>query len=201
MKKIFTLMAVFALTLAANAQNATLGVTGEGTDWIVVSLENDFNCGAFGFKLDLPEGAKLAYDEDEEDYVYEKNTERLSGKKWTVDVKETATGYSINIFGSTVRGTSGDLIKFQLAAPTTGTATFKDINFTDVGEDGKGTTSVYMNNDKTTTVTVDLKADAIKSISAEQTKSGVIYNMAGQRVSKATKGIYVIDGKKVAVSK
>jgi hypothetical protein len=42
---------------------------------------------------------------------------------------------------------------------------------------------------------------AINGISAEQTKSGVIYNMAGQRVSKATKGIYVIDGKKVAVSK
>ena len=42
---------------------------------------------------------------------------------------------------------------------------------------------------------------AINGISADETKSGVIYNMAGQRVSKATKGIYVVDGKKVAVSK
>ena len=199
MKKIFTLMAAFALTLVANAQNATLGVGGEGTDWIVVSLENDFNCGAFGFKLDLPEGAKLAFDEDEEDYVYERNTERLSGKKWTVDVKETATGYSINIFGSTVKGTEGELIRFKLASPVTGTATFKDINFTDVGEDGKGTTSIYMNNDKTTTLPLELKADAINAISAEQTKSGVIYNVAGQRVSKAQKGIFIVDGKKVAI--
>ena len=199
MKKIFTLMAAFVLTLAANAQKADFTVTGDGTDWIVVSLENDFNCGAFGFKLDLPEGAKLAFDEEEEDYVYERNTERLSGKKWTVDVKETATGYSINIFGSTVKGNEGELIRFKLANPITGTATFKDINFTDVGEDGKGTTSVYMNNDKTTTLPLELKADAIKAISVEETKSGVIYNVAGQRVSKATKGIFIVDGKKVAV--
>ncbi len=199
MKKIFTLMAAFALTLAVNAQKATLGVGGEGTDWVVVSLENDFNCGAFGFKLDLPEGAKLAFDEEEEDYVYERNTERLSAKKWTVDVKETATGYSINIFGSTVKGNEGELIRFKLANPITGTATFKDINFTDVGEDGKGTTSVYMNNDKTTTLPLELKADAIKAISVEETKSGVIYNVAGQRVSKAQKGIFIVDGKKVAV--
>lgn len=199
MKKIFTLMAAFALTLAVNAQKADFTVTGDGTDWIVVSLENDFNCGAFGFKLDLPEGAKLAFDEDEEDYVYEKNTVRLKGTKWTVDVKTTATGYSINIYGSTVRENSGELVRFKLANPVSGTATFSAVNFTDVGEDGKGTTSVYPDGDKTKTFTLDLKADAIKSISAEQTKSGVIYNMAGQRVSKATKGIFVVDGKKVAV--
>jgi hypothetical protein len=47
--------------------------------------------------------------------------------------------------------------------------------------------------------TLALSGDAINSISAEQTKSGVIYNMAGQRVSKATKGIFIVDGKKVAV--
>ena len=198
MKKIFTLLTVFALTLAANAQTATFEATGDGTDWIVVSLANDFNCGAFGFKLDLPEGAKLAYDEDEEDYVYEKNTDRLKGSKWTVDLKNTATGYSINIYGSTVKLNSGEIIRFKLDKPATGTATFSGINFTDVGEDGKGLTSIYHNGDKTATVTVDLKATAINGISAEQTKSGVIYNMAGQRVSKATKGIFVIDGKKVA---
>ena len=46
--------------------------------------------------------------------------------------------------------------------------------------------------------TIDL-GTAINSISAEQTKSGVIYNVAGQRVSKAQKGIFIVDGKKVAV--
>ena len=73
MKKIFTLMAVFALALAANAQKADFAVTGEDNDWIIFSLDNDFNCGAFGFKLVLPEGTDLAYSEDDEDFIYEKN--------------------------------------------------------------------------------------------------------------------------------
>ena len=198
MKKIFTLMAVFALTLAANAQKADFAVTGEGNDWLVFSLENDFQCGAFGFKLELPEGTDLAYSEDDEDYIYEK-TARLV-KKMTVDIKPAASGgYSFVISGAFVKESSGELFRIQLKNPVNGTATIKGINFTDVGEDGSRTTSVYMNNDKETTLTVDLKADAINSISAEQTKSGAIYNMAGQRVSKATQGIFIVDGKKVAV--
>lgn len=41
-------------------------------------------------------------------------------------------------------------------------------------------------------------ADAIQNIEAE-TEQGVIYNLAGQRVSKATKGIFIKNGKKVVV--
>ena len=202
MKKIFTLMAVFALTLAANAQKADFTVTGEGNDWIVLSLENDFNCGAFGFFLDLPEGTDLAFDDDEGNYVFKRNGTRLKnapGAMWQVSIEKTTTGYSINIYGSTVLENAGELIRFQLSKPVTGTATFYGVNFTDRGEDGKGVTSVYPGGDKTKTFTIDLKADAINSISAEQTKSGVIYNLAGQRVSKATQGIFIVDGKKVAV--
>ena len=40
--------------------------------------------------------------------------------------------------------------------------------------------------------------DAIKSLDGNTT-NGAIYNIAGQRVSKAQNGIYVVDGKKVAV--
>jgi len=40
---------------------------------------------------------------------------------------------------------------------------------------------------------------AIKAVEVENTEDAVIYNLAGQRVSKATKGIYIINGKKVAV--
>ena len=39
-------------------------------------------------------------------------------------------------------------------------------------------------------------ADAINAVEAE-TEQGAIYNLAGQRVSKAVKGIYIINGKKV----
>lgn len=40
--------------------------------------------------------------------------------------------------------------------------------------------------------------DAIKNVNVNGNNGNAIYNMAGQRVSKAQNGIYVIDGKKVA---
>ncbi len=46
---------------------------------------------------------------------------------------------------------------------------------------------------------IDGVATAISEINADVQKSGLIYNLAGQRVSKATKGIYVKNGRKVVV--
>ena len=199
MKKIFTLMAVFALTMTAAAQTVTFDVTGKGNDELVVSMTNDFNCGAFGFKIALPEGTDLAFDDEEEDYVYTKNSERLS-KKVTVDIKPTPTprAYSFIISGAQVKLSEGQLFTFKLKNPITADAKIYAINFTDMGDDLLQTNSVYVENNENYEIIVPLNADAIKGISADETKSGVIYNMAGQRVSKATKGIYVIDGKKVA---
>lgn len=41
--------------------------------------------------------------------------------------------------------------------------------------------------------------DAVKSIEAAQNENAVIYNLAGQRVNKAQKGVYIQNGKKIAV--
>ena len=41
--------------------------------------------------------------------------------------------------------------------------------------------------------------DAIDAINGETAEQGVIYNIAGQRVNKAQKGIYIVNGKKVIV--
>jgi len=200
MKKIFSLMAVFALAMTATAQTVKFNVTGRGNDELVVKMENDFNCGAFGFKIALPEGTDLAYDADEEDYVYSKNSERLS-KKVTVDIKPTPTprAYSFIISGAQIKGTAGELFTFKLKNPVTADARIYDINFTDIGDDLQQTNSVYVENNENYEIIVPLKATAINSIKAEDTKSGVIYNVNGQRVSKATKGVYVIDGKKYTV--
>ena len=40
-------------------------------------------------------------------------------------------------------------------------------------------------------------ATAISSITAETNADGVIYNLAGQRMSKLAKGINIVNGKKV----
>jgi hypothetical protein len=46
---------------------------------------------------------------------------------------------------------------------------------------------------------IDGLETAISEINADATENGVIYNIAGQRVNKAQKGIYIVNGKKVAV--
>lgn len=40
---------------------------------------------------------------------------------------------------------------------------------------------------------------AVRSIAADAAADGAIYNLAGQRVSKAVRGLYIVNGKKVAV--
>lgn len=42
-------------------------------------------------------------------------------------------------------------------------------------------------------------ATAIDALNAQEASKGSIYNLAGQRVNKAQKGIYIVNGKKVAV--
>ena len=50
------------------------------------------------------------------------------------------------------------------------------------------------------TVTVAFKsATGINSIAADKMKNATIYNMKGQRVDKAQKGLYIINGKKVMI--
>ena len=46
---------------------------------------------------------------------------------------------------------------------------------------------------------IDGLETAIDAINADATESGVIYNIAGQRVNKAQKGLYIVNGKKVLV--
>jgi len=53
---------------------------------------------------------------------------------------------------------------------------------------------------KAVTVTVTFKnATGINSIAVDKMKNATIYNMKGQRVDKAQKGLYIINGKKVVI--
>ena len=48
-------------------------------------------------------------------------------------------------------------------------------------------------------LTVSGSTTGIRSMGDDQTENGVIYNLAGQRVEKATRGLYIVNGKKVLV--
>lgn len=60
----------------------------------------------------------------------------------------------------------------------------------------------YLTVDKSTGVKafyLDGDETAVSSVKADELQGATIYNLAGQRVSKAQKGVYIINGKKVAV--
>ena len=97
MKKIFTLLAVFAFTMTAMAQTASLEFTGNSDNAIVVKMTNSDQVSSMGFKFELPDGCKVKYDEDEEAYVASLNTARWTSKA-TIDVQPIAgndKGYSV----------------------------------------------------------------------------------------------------------
>ncbi len=59
----------------------------------------------------------------------------------------------------------------------------------DIPATGEGVKAFYLDGDET----------AVSSVKADELQGATIYNLAGQRVSKAQKGVYIINGKKVAV--
>ena len=196
MKKIFTLMAVFTMTMAAMAQTASLAFDGKDKNKIIVKMTELEKVSTVGFKFVLPEGTTCVYDDDEEMYLISKNADRWTSAA-TADLRPGSTAgiWSVNIYNGKSKGTSGDVIcEIPIQGTIDGVVRFYDINFS--GADG---VSYYMDGDDQKELFITLKPDAITSVSADKAKNGAIYNIAGQRVSKATKGVYVVDGKKVAV--
>ena len=57
------------------------------------------------------------------------------------------------------------------------------------GNAASGVKGFYLNLDDT---------DAVKALVSE-TEKGAIYNLSGQRVEKAQRGLYIVDGKKIMV--
>ena len=52
---------------------------------------------------------------------------------------------------------------------------------------------------KALSICIDGETTAIESLNGETMTDGAIYNMAGQRVNKAVKGLYIVNGKKMLV--
>ena len=67
-------------------------------------------------------------------------------------------------------------------------------------KDGQAYTHKFIMPASDVTVTVTFKSTTgINSIAADKMKNATIYNMKGQRVDKAQKGLYIINGKKVVI--
>lgn len=202
MKKILLSIVALMATFTASAQFSTdpavLKIAKGEEKTVTFSLKTEEPVTLYEFWMILPEGLEVVYDADEEEYLIELLSNNAKSHSLTADYKKgSKTDFFISVSSSklaTLKALEGDVLSITFKAtadvtspikiqgPFAGTPSEKKISFDDF--------EINVNSET-----------AINGISAEQTKSGVIYNMAGQRVSKATKGIYVVDGKKVAVSK
>jgi len=193
MKKIFTLMAAFALTMVANAQEMYASFD-DGEKVVSVNLKNEATVTSLSFKFALPDGVTVVTEtEGDETYeLWEFDADRVKDsrtKKWSTDIRPTADGKGVMVTcygGPGITAGDGPIFHIPVQGELKGDVTFYNAQ-------------VYIGQEIPLSDFAYSFGTAINSIKAEETKSGVIYNLNGQRVSKATKGVYVIDGKKYAV--
>ena len=185
------MMAAFAITMAVSAQKVKMTPT-VGDNAISINVENDFELYGVGFKFYLPEGVTLGtvYDEDEEADVPAviKNMDRCK-KKHTVDCRKTNDGgWSGNIYGASFKLTEGEVCSVQLVGEMKGIAKITFINY------GDADAKAYFQDD----IELDLSGTGIEGINAaSENENAPMYNLAGQRVSRVQKGIFIQNGKKV----
>jgi len=202
-KTLFVALAALASTTAF-AQTvvpspSTVVIEPGGTADVTFAVENDTETKAalVEFFLYLPEGITVAYDLDEEDYIYEKVSTMLV-KSHSVTVSKRADGsfYVLvkNESGKEFKGTSGDYLTLTLAADASfsgsAEATMTDIHLV------KLDASKFQSSTENKFTIGDPSTVGIRGIYAEG-EDAPLYNTAGQRVQKAHKGLYIQNGKKV----
>lgn len=190
MKKILSLLVLTVFAVFANAENGAYltGKLDKEANQLVFTFENTSgktiaNC---NFKIVLPDGVSIQKNTKNK-YVYEEG-DATEGMTYSIAFKNNK--YTITVYDGEFDETAGNtIITLPLEGEVTANIQVSSIAFGD--PDGANITRP-----------ADFEIDfttAINAVDANLTKSGVIYNIAGQRVNKAQKGVFVVDGKKVAV--
>lgn len=211
MKKFYMTMAAMLCGVAAMAQSiGTLScgdvtaTAGGDAAYLEVMLETEDVTAISGiqFYFSLPDGVTIAqvYDEDEEAYI-DDVTFPIAKKAHQVGLKTTADGYMAYLGGDkaqTFKAITNPVAKIGISVAADATDGTYDIVFNKAALSDKSTPiQSYEVADFTAKLTIT-GGTGINDIKALDSKAPV-YNLAGQRVSKTQKGVYVQSGKKVAV--
>ena len=168
---------------------------------LTVSIENDMNVAAFDFRLYLPEGIAVVWDNELGDYAWEwcervPSNSRGSFFSMTPMVTDDGSllfGANSGTSGKVLDGNSGPVLTIILhaaASAKSGTGELKRISFSN--EDGSQSAKPE---DVKFNITV-IPATGIND--TYQDGLGLnIYNLSGQRLSKMQKGVNVQKGKKI----
>ena len=186
----------FSITFAdVNVEN--------GAGKLVASMTKDMTVAGWQMYLYLPEGVEIAqvYDEDEEDYVADITLSSTFHKsKHTCSARKTTDGAMMLICSGGTEtvalksATEGELCTIGLKVADGVTSQAVAVKGVAVSDD-KG---VQYNQDDTT-FQLNIGTTGIINIENDGVNGGVFYNLAGQKVSNAQKGVLIQNGKKVVV--
>ncbi len=112
-------------------------------------------------------------------------------------ITTSTTKVTGNILIGTVSGTTAPAGSFVLLNGSEGVGFYKTNNAFTVGAN-TAYIEALPNNARFIGFNLD-EATAIEGVAAEKANNGEIYNLQGQRVMKAQKGLYIINGKKMLV--
>jgi len=216
MKKFYMTLVAMLCGVAAMAQTCTISaepveISADGELYYFDVVLNESAPGTLvtgaAFKIQFPQGVFFRYyDEDEEDYVYNLTFPNSKSAHQTgmMVVSESDNIYQISTAaaGATYFKTANHNlahigIKATSDAPKAGVIKIYDISFAAPNPAGGPALSVYPQEAFEVALTVN-GGTGINSVNADDVNAPV-YNLAGQRVNKAQKGIFIQNGKKVAV--
>jgi hypothetical protein len=225
MKKFYLTMVAMLCGVAAMAQTNEIYVSsntnleaGTTATTLVISMKNDAAITAVSFKLQLPEGVKAkavrnwSWNEDriDMDKVMEAldDEEAVSGDVYKLERMAAGNDYMYNFYPNpsryqkggnwiavTFTGNDGELIYAPLTIDGDGEY---ELKFYDISLANDEATAQSVATSSEFTCKLNVGGTGINSINAADSKAPV-YNLAGQRVSKAQKGVFIQNGKKVAV--
>ena len=167
---------------------------------VELSTEDATAISGIQFNFTLPDGVVLATYVNDDDEEVEDVTFPIAKSKHQVGIKPSGDGYMVFLGGETsisFKTTTTTVAKIGIKVGDNKAKGVYDINFVKAAMSDKSSPiQSYDVADFTAKLTVG--GTGINSINAADSKAPV-YNMAGQRVSKTQKGVYIQNGKKVAV--
>jgi hypothetical protein len=199
MKKFYMTMVAMLCGVAAMAQNELYAESfkldpGTTSADLVVRMRNADEVTAFSFRLGLPEGVTMTLNKKGKKYVTI-DEDRMDDH--TAIIQDAADGADMISVYSASKATfyenDGPVVTVPLTIEKDGTYELRIYN---VSISNPAAQSIATSTE--CTVTMQVGPTGINSINAIDSKAP-IYNVAGQRVSKAQKGVYIQNGKKVAV--
>ena len=209
MKKIKALLVSALLVLAGTVSAQSFSITfadvnvENGAGKLVASMTKDMTVAGWQMYLYLPEGVEIAqvYDEDEEEYVADITLSSTFHKaKHSCSVKKTADNAMMLICSGGTEtvalksATEGELCTIGLTVADGVTSQAVAVKNVAVSDD-QGVQS----NQADTTFQLIVGSTGIVNIENDAVNGGVYYNLAGQKVSNAQKGVLIQNGKKVVV--